>query len=250
MGGHMHLFSKDYLAASSGIVGSGGPAAIGFALAAQYLDPGAISVAFFGEGAMNQGMLMESINLAAVWNLPVLFVCKDDGWAITTAHGESTRGIMDERVRGLGVHYTEADGLDVKQVWQVACQAIERARSGNGPTFLHAHCVHLEGHLLGLSLLRITRSPLRELPGMAGPLIRSFLRPGGGSLRKRLAGLWVVLSAILATLRDPRRFSTNDPVARARVFLMMDQERLRELENLVEVEIAAVLASALQEEAA
>ena len=63
-GGHMHLYSKEHLAASSGIVGAEGPTAVGFALAAQYLRPGTITVAFFGEGAMNQGMLMESINLA------------------------------------------------------------------------------------------------------------------------------------------------------------------------------------------
>lgn len=92
MGGHMHLFSKEHLSASSGIVGATGPAAVGFAMAVQTLHPGAISVAFFGEGAMNQGMLMESINLAAVWNLPVLFVCKDDGWAITTKPGDSEIG--------------------------------------------------------------------------------------------------------------------------------------------------------------
>ena len=66
MGGHMHLFSKEHLAASSGIVGSSGPAAAGFALAAQHLRPGTVAVAFFGEGAMNQGMLLEAINLAAV----------------------------------------------------------------------------------------------------------------------------------------------------------------------------------------
>ena len=70
----MHLFSKQYLAASSGIVGASGPAAAGFGLAAEILRPGAVAVAFFGEGTMNQGMMMESINLAAAWNLPVLFV--------------------------------------------------------------------------------------------------------------------------------------------------------------------------------
>jgi TPP-dependent pyruvate/acetoin dehydrogenase alpha subunit len=195
-GGHMHLFSKEHLAASSGIVGAEGPMAAGFALAAQYLHPGAISVAFFGEGAMNQGMLMESMNLASTWNLPVVFVCKDDGWAITTRPADSTGGIMGERVRGLGVAYIKVDGLDVQQAWQAAQKAIERARSGKGPTFLHARCVHLEGHFLGLILLRVTRSPIRELPGIAGPLIRNFLRPGGGSLGERLAGVRIILSAI------------------------------------------------------
>jgi pyruvate dehydrogenase E1 component alpha subunit len=249
-GGHMHLFSKEHLAASSGIVGAEGPTAVGFALAVQYLHPGAIVVAFFGDGAMNQGMLMESINLAAVWNLPVLFVCKDDGWAITTKPGTSTSGDMGERVRGLGAHYIEVDGLDVEQVWQAAHQAIERARAGKGPTLLRARCVHLEGHFLGFLLLRITRNPLRELLGISGPLIRSFLRPGGGSLRERLAGVRLIISANLATLRDPRRYSTNDPVVRAQIALMSDPARLKELDNRIEAEISAVIVAALHEVAA
>jgi TPP-dependent pyruvate/acetoin dehydrogenase alpha subunit len=246
-GGHMHLFSKEHLSASSGIVGAAGPAAAGFALAAQTLNPGAISVAFFGEGAMNQGMLMESMNLAAVWNLPVVFVCKDDDWAITTKPGNSTGGLLGERVRGLGVRYVEVDGLAVNQVSQAAGQAVERARSGNGPTFLHARCIHLEGHFLGLILLRIIRAPLRELPAIVGPLIRSFLRLGGGSLRDRLSGVASILSAILATVRDPRRLSANDPVDKARLPLLIEPGRLRELDDQIETEIATILASTLQE---
>jgi TPP-dependent pyruvate/acetoin dehydrogenase alpha subunit len=106
-GGHMHLYSKEHLAASSGIVGAAGPAAVGFALAAQSLRPGTVAVAFFGDGAMNQGMLMESMNLAAVWDLPVLFVCKDDGWAITTVSKKVTGGDLNARAGGLGVPAVE-----------------------------------------------------------------------------------------------------------------------------------------------
>jgi len=84
-GGHMHLFAPEKLAASSGIVGAAGPAAVGFALAGQGLRPGTVSVAFFGDGATSQGMLMETLNLAVVWNLPVIFIGKDNGWAITTS---------------------------------------------------------------------------------------------------------------------------------------------------------------------
>ena len=196
---------------------------------------------------MNQGMLLESINLASVWKLPVLFVCKDDDWAITTQPGDSTGGKMEERVRGLGVQYVAVDGLDVQQVFPAAGAAIERARKGEGPSFLHARCVHLEGHFLGLPLLRIIRDPLRELPGIAGPLTQSFLRPAGGALRERLAGLRSVLSAIQATRRDPRRDSTNDPLTRARAALMADPQRLKELEDQIETEISAALTSALQE---
>jgi pyruvate dehydrogenase E1 component alpha subunit len=246
-GGHMHLFSRDYLAASSGIVGAAGPAAAGFALAARYLRPGTIAVAFFGEGAMNQGMLMESMNLASVWNLPVLFVCKDDQWAITTRSSMVTGGSLDERARGLGLPYIEVNGLDVGKVWEAVQQAIEQIRSGKGPTFIHAQCVHLEGHFLGYQLLRVTRHPFREMPGIAGPLTRSLLSRSGTSLRDRLAGLRVIISALLTTLRDPRRYSTNDPVMLARAALKPDSARLSELENSIEQEIAKAMSSALGE---
>lgn len=247
MGGHMHLFSKAHLAASSGIVGAAGPAADGFALAAQYLRPGTVAVAFFGEGAMNQGMLMESMNLASVWNLPVLFVCKDDGWAITTQSNQVTGGDLNERARGLGVPALEVDGRDVTAVWDGADNAIARARSGQGPTFLHARCVHLEGHFLGFQLLRIVRAPLREMPGIAGPLTRSLLRPGGSILRERLAGLKTSIAVLLSTMRDPRQDPTNDPIPRARVTLQAEPARLQELEEQIEKEVSNVLASALVE---
>jgi hypothetical protein len=139
------------------------------------------------------------------------------------------------------------DGLDVEQVWQNARQAIELARSGNGPTFLHAHCVHLEGHFLGLLPIRAIRNPFRELPAIVGPLVHSFLRPGNSSLSERFTGVKFILSTILATLRDPRRNSLNDPVARVRVALMSDPERLKKLENQTEAEIAGILSSALEE---
>jgi TPP-dependent pyruvate/acetoin dehydrogenase alpha subunit len=247
MGGHMHLFSKEHLAASSGVVGASGPAAAGFALAAQVLRPRAVAVAFFGEGSMNQGMLMESLNLAAVWKLPVLFVCKDDGWAITTKPGQSTGGDLDMRAQGLGVPVVAADGRDVVTVWVAAGKAIERARSGAGPTFLHAHCVHLEGHFLGLQLIRLLRDPLKEIPPITGPLIKAALQPGGAPLRERLTGLRIILGVMISTLRDPRRVSANDPIQRTRVILQSEPERLRELEDRIEAELGSVFISALEE---
>lgn len=247
MGGHMHLFSKERLAASSGIVGAAGPTAAGFALAAQHLRPGSIAVAFFGDGAMNQGMLMESMNLSSVWSLPVLFVCKDDGWAITTRSGQMTGGNMRDRVQGLGLTYFEADGLDAASTWEAARFAIERARSGQGPSFLHARCVHLEGHFLGFQLIRAVRNPLREMPGIAVPLTQSLLRGGGAALRDRIEGLKTVVAAVLSTMRDPRRDSENDPLGRLRSLLVSEPARLRELEDRIETEVDSILASALGE---
>lgn len=248
MGGHMHLFARDHLAASSGIVGAAGPAAAGFALAARRLRPGSVAVAFFGEGAMNQGMMMESLNLASAWKLPVVFVCKDDGWSITARSESLTGGGLDERARGLGVPAVDADGLDPSAVFEAAGAAIGRARAGEGPTFLHCRCVHLEGHFLGYQLLRVIRSPLREAPAVAAPLTRSFLTGGGASLGARLEGVRAIAATVLATLRDPGRDPGQDPLARARRALVADPARLRALEDEIEGgvndTVAAVLAEA------
>ncbi|MDH4198075.1 MAG: thiamine pyrophosphate-dependent dehydrogenase E1 component subunit alpha, partial [Candidatus Aminicenantes bacterium] len=102
-GGHMHLFSRPLLAASSGIVGASGPAGVGFALAAEHLRPGRVAVSFFGEGATNQGMLLESLNLAAAWKLPLIFVCKNNQWSITTSSPSVTAGSLADRAKGFGL---------------------------------------------------------------------------------------------------------------------------------------------------
>ena len=246
-GGHMHLFSREYLAASSGIVGAEGPTAAGFALSAQYNHPGSIAVAFFGEGAMNQGMLMESMNLAAAWKLPVLFVCKDDRWSITTESRRMTGGSLIERAAGLGIPAVAVDGGNVTEVWEASHAAIERARFGQGPTFLLASCIHFEGHFLGFQLLRIVRDPIKEMPEIAGPMTQSAIRPGGAGLKERLAGLTSVISAVLSTMRDPRRKSDNDPVRRVRGRLHSEPEKLKKLEASIEQEVSLIINACLAE---
>jgi acetoin:2,6-dichlorophenolindophenol oxidoreductase subunit alpha len=246
MGGHMHLFSKSHLAASSGIVGAEGPTAAGFALAAKYLHPGAIAIAFFGEGAMNQGMLLESLNLAAAWQLPILFVCKDDSWSITTQSVSVTGGDLNDRAEWLGVPGVWVDGRDVTEVWEVTRKAIVRIRAGEGPFFLRARCVHFEGHFLGYQLIRAVRNPLREMPKIAVPLTQSFLSFSGASLVERVSGLKSVLSAVLSTLRDPREAPESDPIRRTRHVLQSDSTRLHALEDDIEREMGSIIASAME----
>jgi TPP-dependent pyruvate/acetoin dehydrogenase alpha subunit len=108
----MHLFSPAPLAARSGVVGASAPAAVGFGLAAQRLRPATVCIVFFGEGAMNQGMLVEALNLATVWRLSVLFVCKHTGLTITTISNQVTGGTHSERPRALGMPAREIDGSD------------------------------------------------------------------------------------------------------------------------------------------
>lgn len=248
MGGHMHLFSPEHLAASSGIVGASGPAAVGFALAAQFLRPGKVAVAFFGEGAMNQGMLLEAFNLAAVWRLPVLFVCKDEGWAVTTPSSSVTAGNLLARARILGMEAADVDGSDVEAVWHAARRALDQARGRQGPTFLQAHCVHPQGHLLGDALMRIARRPAQEMKPRAGPLAAALVKRGGVPFWKRVRGLASTLLLIRQATRD-HSTRQHDPLIRARQRLISDRQRLAELEREVNQDTQRILERALASDA-
>ncbi|MBN2365959.1 MAG: thiamine pyrophosphate-dependent dehydrogenase E1 component subunit alpha [Calditrichaeota bacterium] len=244
--GHMHLFSPELLAASSGIVGSTGPAATGFALAARYLRTGKLSISFFGEGAMNQGMMMESFNLAVTWNLPVIFVCKDDKWSITTHSRNITAGNLTDRAAVFGMPTYEVDGSDVREVWISARKCLNRARAGLGPSFILATCSHLEGHFLGDPLLRTVRKPLSELPGITIPLMKSLLQSGGASALSRLEGLTIILNQVGKTIRDRKR-EIRDPVKIVRKLLVTEKMQLEKLEAQVFEELAGVISSITSE---
>ncbi len=245
MGGHMHLFSPAHLAASSGIVGASGPAAVGFAIAAQQLRPGTVSVAFFGEGAANQGMMMESMNLAAAWKLPLLFVCKDNQWSITTVSEETTAGDLISRARSFGMPAIELDGNDVEAVWNAAGQAIADARNGLGPSFLYAQCSRPEGHLLGDMLLRLAERPLSlEMGRVLRWQVNSFLRRKGAPIRARATSARTI-AALMAKVRGSRSAVAPDPVARLHQSLSTEGQRMAELTGEVVGEIEQILESAL-----
>lgn len=248
MGGHMHLFSRHHLAASSGIVGASAPTAVGFALSARHLSPGSIAVAFFGEGAMNQGMVMESFNLASSWKLPVLFVCKDNTMAITTLSSSVTGGSLTERAMSFGMEAKETDGSDVIAVWEAAKPAIEHARKGDGPSYLHMHCRRPHGHFLGDPLIRIARHPVKEMKGLAGPLLKSIARKKGSSARQRAESLRHVSSLLGKTMKS-RHFGERDPLELLRRKIISDKERLKRTEKEVNEEMQAVVDRALQMDA-
>ena len=241
LGGHMHLMSSEHLAASSGIVGCSGPLACGFALAHQHLRPDRVAVALFGEGAMNQGMLLESLNLAGCWRLPVVFVCKDNGMAITTPSHRVTAGNLPDRVRGFGIPAAEVDGADVEAVWQAAGEAVLRARRGGGPGYLHASCVRPQGHFLGDPLQRIVHHPIDELKSKVGPLSKAVTSAEGAGVGRRVASL----AGITGMLGRAARMRGRDPVAKLRSRLSDESARVVEIEGEIEAALAAAVASAL-----
>jgi acetoin:2,6-dichlorophenolindophenol oxidoreductase subunit alpha len=244
-GGHMHLFSRDHLAASSGIVGASAPAAVGFALAARSLRPGRISAAFFGEGAMNQGVVMESLNLASIWKLPVLFVCKDNGWSITTPSPSVTSGNLVERAGSFGMPATAVDGSDASAVWKAARSAVDSARAGGGPSFLLAKCFRPEGHFLGDPLLRIARRPVGEAKRIAGPMLKSMVKKNGARVSGRAGSLGTVVSTVGRSLGG-RSGGGRDPLETARAELKKDPQRLREVEGDARREINGAVDEALR----
>ena len=244
-GGHMHIFSKPHLLASSGIVGSSGPAAAGFALAAQHLRPGKIAVAFFGEGAVNEGMLMESLNLSSVFKLPVLFICKDNGMAITTVSSDVTAGKLTDRARAFNMPASEIDGTDVEIVWETTYKAIEKARSGEGPGFILAKCNRRHGHFLGDPLLRIVSNPIKELGKIAPGLIKSTTKTKGAPLKDRLESLKDVLSLLGKTAND--RFSEiSDPLMLLRKKLKNEMLEIEAIEDNVRHEMDIIVKEVLK----
>jgi pyruvate dehydrogenase E1 component alpha subunit len=245
MGGHMHLFAPDKLAASSGIVGAAGPAAAGFALAGQMLRPGSVSVAFFGEGAANAGMLLESMNLAVVWKLPVVFVCKDNGWEITTPADSVLGGSLLARARAFGMEAIEVDGAEIEAVWSAGELALRHARAGNGPVFILAHCVHLEGHFLGDPMLDMVRRPAYSFRKRIWPMIRGALSAGGAPCRERIASMRRLLGTVIKIQGQTARES--DPLVRTgKALASKDHARLAEIESRVRRDVQQDVAAALR----
>jgi pyruvate dehydrogenase E1 component alpha subunit len=197
---------------------------------------------------MNQGMLMESFNLAVAWKLPVLFVCKNNAWAITTRSPDVTGGNLLERAKSFGMPAFEVDGTDVYAVWDAARQGIAKARKGNGPSFLLAHCPRLEGHFLGDPLLRMFREPIQQVKELTGPLLHSLPARKGASVRERFSSLGDIMSLVGKTAKE-QYWKRQDPVERLRKQLKRDKSRMAELEREVEEEIGKALDRCKMQEA-
>ncbi len=149
-GGHMHLFDVEHKFGCSGIIGASLPPACGAALAAKKLGRDSVAVAFFGEGAANQGSFHESLNLAALWKLPVLFLCEDNAWAISVPKGKST-AVADNSVRAAayGIPGVRVADNDTVAVYEAAGEAVQRARRGSGPSFIEVETYRFFGHFQG-----------------------------------------------------------------------------------------------------
>jgi pyruvate dehydrogenase E1 component alpha subunit len=147
-GGSMHLFSHEHgLMGTNGIVGATIPLATGSALSAKLRNTGQVVVSFFGDGAVNSGSFHESLNLGALWNLPIVYVCENNMYATEMAFSRATKNTSVQsradtyKMLGLAV-----DGNDVEIVYEAASEAVDRARSGRGPTLIECLTYRVVGH--------------------------------------------------------------------------------------------------------
>lgn len=163
-GGSMHIHDAGVgHIASTGIVGSGIPIGCGAGFAAKYENKGRISAVFFGDGAANEGVLHESLNLAAAWGLPVLFVLEDNGLAITTQTKESSA--CHDYVKfasSYGIEGTHVDGQNVEEVFDKVSEAAAYIRNESKPFFIHAHTIRFNEHAEGDYYKRMIEKNYRD----------------------------------------------------------------------------------------
>lgn len=149
-GGHMHLFDPAVNFACSGIIAQGMGPAVGAALSRKMQGKPGVAIAYIGEGAANQGAFHESLNLAAVWKLPVVFVIEDNAWGISVAKSAST-AVPENHVRaaayGMPGHLVRDN--DPYAIFAVAGEAIAAARNGQGPSLIEIETMRLAGHFMG-----------------------------------------------------------------------------------------------------
>ncbi len=149
-GGSMHIADQDTgnLGANA-IVGGSSAIATGAAFASKRLGNGKVAVCFFGEGALGQGLVYESMNMAQLWKLPVIYVCENNLYNEYTHHSESTAGSMKARAEAFGILTVELDGQNVREVHEAAQKLVERARNGEGPAFMLCNTYRYHGHHVG-----------------------------------------------------------------------------------------------------
>ena len=150
-GGPMHIGDPDHgVLTANAIVGAGVPITAGAALAQKSRGSDDVAVSYFGEGAMNQGVLTETVNMAALMKLPLILICESNQYAeMTPAAETSASADLVSRIAPYGIPAVEVDGNDVEAVAAAMDTAVTRARAGEGPTFLDAQTYRLSGHMVG-----------------------------------------------------------------------------------------------------
>ncbi len=172
-GGSMHITHPETgVMVTTGVVGSGLPIANGLALASQNSKDGRVTVTCFGDGATNIGAFHESMNMAQLWGLPVIFFCQNNRYGEHTAFADHTKvASIAARAGAYNMRALTVDGNDAEAMYAVAKEAVDRARAGEGPTLIEAMCYRMMGHFFGADFSYMPKEHLAEMAA-ADPLPR------------------------------------------------------------------------------
>lgn len=163
-GGSMHIADVSLgIYGANGIVGGGVPFAAGAAWAARHSGLDRVAVAFFGDGALNQGVLLETFNLASIWSLPVLFVCENNQYAVTMPASAATAGEPVARAQGFNMRARSVNGMDVEEVAIAAREEVQVMRGGGGPAFLECKTYRFVGHHTAERTMKLTYRTADEI---------------------------------------------------------------------------------------
>ena len=172
-GGSMHItHPASGVMVTTGVVGSGLPIANGLALTSQNRKDGRVTVTCFGDGATNIGAFHESMNMAQLWKLPVIFFCQNNRYGEHTAYADHTNAeSIASRAVAYGMRAVTVDGNDAEAMYTVAKEAVDRARAGEGPTLIEAMCYRMMGHFFGADFSYMPKEHIAEMTA-ADPLPR------------------------------------------------------------------------------
>ena len=223
---HIADVTKGNLGAN-GIVAGGIPIAVGAALAAKKLKTGKVAVSFFGDGANNEGAFHEALNMAAVWKLPVIFVCENNGYGMSTSTERSTavKNIAD-RASAYATPGVIVDGNNFSEVAEAADAAVERARAGEGPTLIESKTYRYRGHSKSDRNRYRTKEEIEDWMANRDPiaLFEAELKEFGIIDD---AGIEAVREAVKKEIADGIEFAKDSP-----------SPEIRDLENYVYTEVA------------
>lgn len=211
-GGTMHIadVSVGYLGAN-GVLAAGCVLAPGVGLSIKHRRSGQVVLTFFGDGAANRGPFHEGVNMAAIWRLPVIFLCENNRWASTTAHALSTAGgSIAARAAGYGIPGESVDGNDTLAVHAAVLRAAERARRGDGPSLVEAHTIRWVGHHEGDAQAYRSRDEVAE-GRRRDPITRLAKRLEEMGLLDA-AGAGRIREAIVAEIDDAVAFAEQSPL--------------------------------------
>jgi pyruvate dehydrogenase E1 component alpha subunit len=211
-GGSMHMFSNEHkFYGGNGIVGAQVPLGAGLAFASKYRGDGAVSLAYFGDGAANQGQVYETFNMAKLWKLPVVFVIENNKYAMGTSI-ERAAATTDFSMRGASfdIPGEQVDGMDVRMVYDAAKRAIEHARSGQGPFILEMLTYRYRGHSMSDPAKYRSKDEVTKYRQERDPIeqVRARLLEAGVVTEEDLKKIETDIRAVVTEAAD---FATNDP---------------------------------------